>query len=257
MTPVPAPHSRWQQAKLLISVRNAQEATGALAAGCDVLDIKEPERGSLGMAALPVIRQVCKTAAESETQGGAISVSAALGETTDWLNDTPVPSLQARISYCKLGTAGLGHDGDWPKTWHDVRRRFDAEAEAPRNWIAVAYADWQRANAPPPQQVLDAAVATGCRGLLVDTFIKDGRTLLDWLTLPRLSRFLQRVRTAGLLSAVAGGLTRDNIPTLIELQPDVVAVRSAACRNQHRNGPVCPRAIADLRQRLAETFASA
>ena len=35
---------------LLVSVRSASEARVALAAGVDVIDVKEPNRGSLGAA---------------------------------------------------------------------------------------------------------------------------------------------------------------------------------------------------------------
>ena len=34
--------------RLLVSVRSAEEVSAALAGGADIIDAKEPERGSLG-----------------------------------------------------------------------------------------------------------------------------------------------------------------------------------------------------------------
>ena len=41
--------------KLLVSVRDADEARDALSVGVDLLDVKEPDQGSLGRAADDVI----------------------------------------------------------------------------------------------------------------------------------------------------------------------------------------------------------
>src|SRR5947209_20487137 len=44
--------------RLLVSVRNVAEAEAALAGGCDVLDLKEPGRGAMGMADISTIEAV-------------------------------------------------------------------------------------------------------------------------------------------------------------------------------------------------------
>ena len=44
------PHSRFSSPQLLVSVRSAGEAVDALAGGCQILDVKDPSRGSLGRA---------------------------------------------------------------------------------------------------------------------------------------------------------------------------------------------------------------
>src|SRR5260221_3008307 len=50
--------SRLASPRLLVSVRNAVEAEAALAGGCDVLDVKEPGRGAMGMADVSTIAAV-------------------------------------------------------------------------------------------------------------------------------------------------------------------------------------------------------
>ena len=47
--------------KLLVSVRNAVEAEIAVRSGVQIVDVKEPSRGSLGRPDDDVIRSVIKT----------------------------------------------------------------------------------------------------------------------------------------------------------------------------------------------------
>src|SRR4051812_37742249 len=91
---------------LLVSVRNIVEARAALAGGCDVLDVKAPERGSLGMAVAEEIeRIVCETMAVRRQGPDPIPVSAALGEAREWLDlQLPPPALPHGLTYLKLGT---------------------------------------------------------------------------------------------------------------------------------------------------------
>ena len=44
--------------QLLVSVRNAEEAVQAADSGADIIDVKEPEFGSLGFAGGATIREV-------------------------------------------------------------------------------------------------------------------------------------------------------------------------------------------------------
>ena len=66
-------------AQLLVSVRSADEARSALAGGASIIDVKEPDHGSLGPAPWSVWREVY-TAVST-----AAPISVALGELPDWL----------------------------------------------------------------------------------------------------------------------------------------------------------------------------
>ena len=68
--------------------------------------------------------------------------------------------------------------------------------------------------------------------VLIDTFVKDGRTLLDWVGMEDVSRRLlpplpppSGVRVA----LLAGSLRLEQIEGLCRFEPDWLAVRSAAC----------------------------
>ncbi len=117
-------------------------------------------------------------------------------------------------------------------------------------WIAVIYADWQSARAPDPESILEQAVSTDrIVGVLVDTWDKTRPIELDDRWVSRAGR----VRQAGKLVAMAGGLDGQSIATLGRIAPDIVAVRGAACVDGNRRLAIDPGRVADL-SRLVRTF---
>jgi uncharacterized protein (UPF0264 family) len=214
-------------AGLLVSVRSAAEAVAALQGGASVIDVKEPDRGPLGRADPAVVRAVWTVVP------AGVPVSVALGEL---IEPGAPPADGAGIAFCKLGLAGSGPD--WLPRWLAYRR---ATGPGP-GWIAVAYADWETAAAPAPDAVLDAALATGCAGILLDTWSKDRPGPVDgsW------SDWIVRARRGGLLVALAGGLDAAAIRRLALLRPDLFAVRGAACSGGDRRAPIDPDRVAQL-----------
>ena len=247
------------QTRLLVSVRNAVEAQAALQGGCDIVDVKEPSRGSLGMAPLDAIADVIQTVSQTSHE---MPVSAALGETSDWSTSDNIPTLPQPLSYVKLGLANLGTGDGWITQWQAVRRQFDETSDGPLKWIAVVYADWQRAQAPSPDAVIDAAMfATArdeaCAGILFDTFVKDGRGLLDWISRNQLVEFVARIRLHGLMVAFAGGLRASQLELLRAAQPDIIAIRTAGCRNANRSGEIATDAVRTVKNAIDIAFAPA
>jgi uncharacterized protein (UPF0264 family) len=115
----------------------------------------------------------------------------------------------------------------------------------------VAYADWQRAAAPSPQQVCAFACRQRWSVFLIDTWLKDGTTLLDWLPLAELQRLCRSCRQDGVRVALAGSLGLSEVEALRPLQPDWFAVRGAVCRNGRRTESIDPDAV----RRLSECVA--
>jgi uncharacterized protein (UPF0264 family) len=205
---------------LLVSVRSTAEASAALAGGADLIDVKEPSRGSLGRADDQVIAAVVREVA------GRRPVSAAVGDVCDLTG----PYSNAGVSYWKLGLGGCARQPE--RFWKAIVRNGSGSASKTpvfHNMALVAYADWQRADAPPPAMVLALARAQHCGGIVVDTFRKDGSGLLHWLTLPELTRLCDHCRADGMHVALAGSLGAREIAVLAHLRPTWFAVRGAAC----------------------------
>jgi uncharacterized protein (UPF0264 family) len=235
--------------RLLVSVRSPEEARAALQGGCDLLDVKEPDRGSLGAADAEVVEAVCEIAGRTSEPK---PVSVALGELADW-SEGPVPSLDRRVSFAKLGLSGCDQRSDWPLRWRGLRDRFDAAGGGPLDWVAVLYADAE-AQGPGPFALIDLAATTGCRGILVDTFSKGRGRLFDHVSPDQLAKWREGAGAAGLMFAVAGSLRAEDLPRLTAFDPDIVAIRGAACQGGRRTAEVCAVAVQRFRNALEAAF---
>jgi uncharacterized protein (UPF0264 family) len=209
--------------KLLVSVRSAREAEAALAGGAALVDVKEPRHGSLGFAGARTIAAVVRGIA------GRCPVSAALGELTE---SHPLP--HTGLAFAKWGLAGYRN---WPH-WPDELRHAASVLPPGCRPVAVAYADSARADAPTPTEVCEFACAQGWGAFLIDTWRKDGSTLLDWVSVADLHHLRARCRTGGLPIALAGSLGVEQIGSLRALRPDWFAVRGAACRGSRRTAAI-------------------
>ncbi len=209
--------------RLLVSVRDVDEALAALNGGADVIDVKEPARGSLGSAAPGVIAAVVAAVR------GRVPVTAAMGEVIDWTHWT-TEQVEPSVALVKFGLAGCATLVDWRERWQRAlcNVRGDEVIAAPRP-VAVVYADWQAAGAPAPEAVLAAGAELGCPALLVDTWDKTGGDLFCHWEAGALAKYIERVRSCGMTIVLAGSLAEESFAAAVELGPDILAVRSAAC----------------------------
>lgn len=229
--------------RLLISVRDADEAATALAGGVDLLDIKEPDRGALGAASPAAWRSVLSIAE------GRVPTSAALGELLELPQHDD--TLLARFQYAKIGLAGCAAHGDWLQRWRQALQRLP-HTVAP---VAVVYGDWTVCHAPPPQQIVDQSAGLGCRAVLFDTHTKSGGNLFSYLPVNQLKRLVATIRAAGQQVVLGGSLQRQAITIACGLSPDYIAVRGAACRG-NRNGSVDLDRVRSLNELLHSRAAS-
>jgi uncharacterized protein (UPF0264 family) len=237
---------------LLVSVRSAEEAEAALAGGAGLIDVKEPDRGSLGRADVETVAAVLRAVA------GRRPVSVALGELSEKRTQTVSPSgktvrVPFLLAYGKWGLAGCGVGSDWAD---------DLECEAALlpvgcRPVAVAYADWQRAASPPAAHVCAFVCARRWGAFLIDTWGKDGTTLLDWLSLDDIAEMKSRCRAAGVPIALAGSIGIEQLRQLRPLRPDWFAVRGAACRDGRRTQVIDAERVRRLVDLLGEPVTAA
>lgn len=247
---------KWPQ--LLVSVRQACEVEAALAGGAQIIDVKEPLRGALGMAdSQTLLDVVAAVENHGKTSDATINLSVALGELADWKSKVALPDLHKRFGFFKLGLANVGNDQGWLSLWHSVRERWEEQLQRSMCWIAVVYADWQKADSPNPNEIVAAASADPtCVGVLVDTYVKDGSTLLDNLGRDELVKISEVIRGESMLFALAGRVDNTLLGDLVELQPDVIGIRTAACAGGQRSGNVDREAVRSFQLKLQSAFAS-
>jgi hypothetical protein len=231
---------------LLVSVRSVAEAGAALAGGAALIDVKEPSRGSLGRADPATIAAVC------DHVGGRCPVSAALGELVETPTGPDVPGL----AFAKWGLSQCGPRPGWRKELTMIGELLRAGSPGCR-LVAVAYADWRRAQSPPPEEVAAFARESPSRAFLLDTWQKDGSTLLDWITPAEVTHLSRACREAGVPVALAGSLGSQEILVLREAQPTWFAVRGAVCRGGRREAEIDPDAVGGLADLVANFTAVA
>mgnify|MGYP001363878652 CR=1 FL=1 len=227
--------------RLLVSVRNESEALAAIEGGVDILDIKEPARGPLGMADHVTIQAILQTTA------GRVPVSVAMGE----LDQAPSPaSLPDGVSYYKIGLAGQkGH------AWQRRLEHHLSDAANPQSpaIVAVAYWDAFAVDAPSPDAILHWASQQPVAAILIDTADKSRPGLLsDTADAPRLRDFIARAQEARLPVALAGRLQGPTFQAAASLRPAILGVRGAACDDGRREKSVQASHISRLVQLLKQ-----
>ncbi|MHB1556818.1 MAG: (5-formylfuran-3-yl)methyl phosphate synthase [Isosphaeraceae bacterium] len=227
---------------LLVSIRSEEEARAAVAGGASIIDVKEPRRGSLGMAESALWGRIRAAIPES------IPLSVALGELAEWTGNA-IASVSAEhwrgVAFRKVGLAASGPS--WRERWKVLREQIHAahhaEAIATSGWVAVAYLDWEIAQAPDPDSVInEAAGIERCAWVLFDTWDKSRSVEVGEKAL----RWIKRAKAAGRSVALAGSLDEAAIRRLRSSGADMFAVRGAACRGGDRDATIDVERVARL-----------
>jgi uncharacterized protein (UPF0264 family) len=112
--------------------------------------------------------------------------------------------------------------------------------------IVTAYADHPRAGSLDPAALLAVAADEGARGILIDTADKTGPGLIELVSRMTLASWTNAARARGLLVALAGRLSADDLAVTRRAGADVAGVRGAACEGG-RGGQVERRLVERLR----------
>lgn len=237
------PAGTYRPVGLLVSVRSVAEAISVAASPVEVIDLKEPHRGPLG-ACDPELWHRCGS--ECHFDG---AWSAALGEADSALR--LAGRVPGEFAFAKAGSSGLDSAEALVGLWSSVRQRLAPTVAL----VAVAYADFAAARTLPPEQVLAEAIRHRLQTLLVDTFVKDGRTSLDHLGVDRLRLLAAAAARSGCDIVLAGGVTIDTLPTFVATGPRRIGVRGGVCRGNRRS-EIDPTAVAVWTDRLKKLTGS-
>jgi uncharacterized protein (UPF0264 family) len=234
--------------RLLASVRSADEVPAAVSGGADIIDAKEPNRGSLGAVSSEVFAQIqARVPLDLELSAAVGDVTSPLEVRTSIAALGVVPRLTPM--FLKLGFSGVRRP-------REIRALLEIACTAAREMgspsprvIAVAYADSENAGCADPGTIWDAAGRAGVAGVLLDTWSKGRRQLFDWIDPHRVRDLVNQARSAGLLTALAGGLGPQQLPAVCRIDPDIVGFRGAICQGG-RDGKVNGARVRRLRAQL-------
>jgi uncharacterized protein (UPF0264 family) len=216
--------------KLLVSPQNTEEAKEAIAGGADIIDIKNPKEGPLGANFPWVIKEI-----KAFTPRGR-ELSCTLGEAPNLPGSMSLAACGAAslgVDYVKVGLCGVNTLSEAISLLQNVTRAAK-ECNPKIRVVAAGYADHQRANTIDSLLVPEAAFKAKADLAMLDTSVKDGKNLFDFLTTVQLQKFVDLAHGYGLCAALAGSLRKQDLPVLYELGVDVAGLRGAACTNSNR-----------------------
>jgi len=215
---------------LLISPKNVEEALAAVRGGADILDIKNPSEGSLGANFPWVIAEVRRAVPLS------VPISAAIGDFPDLPGSAALAAFGALKAGANIVKIGLKGPKDEKSAIYLVRQvvRAVKGADALAKVAVCAYGDFRRAETIDPRLLPRIASEAGADVAMLDTAIKDGKPLTDFLQAEELGDFIEKVHFRGLSVALAGSLGLRELRMLKKLKPDIVGVRGAACEDGNR-----------------------
>jgi len=233
---------------LLISPINTQEAREAINGGADIIDVKNPKEGSLGANFPWMIRNIREITPEN------MQVSATLGDVPykpGTVSLAAAGAIASGADYIKVGLYGTKNYSEALEVMENVVRTVD-EFNSDAIVVASGYADAHRVGAVDPMEIPRVAADSGSDLAMVDTAVKDGKTLFDFMNEEAISKFTEETHNYGLKSALAGSVTQEQMPLLAELGCDVAGIRGAACIGGDRNsGSIHHEAVARLKQMVA------
>lgn len=223
--------------QILASVRNRDEALGALAAGADFIDLKEPDQGALGAVSVAILRDCVAAIA------GAKPVSATIGD-VPFRAEYVVPRVEewhaAGADYAKIGVFE-----DVGST--ECLRALSGIAGKGARLVAVFLAD-----AMPCKLAVSDFAKAGFAGVMLDTADKAGGRLTGVLPMESLASFVREAHAHKLLCGLAGSLDRTAAIALAPLGPDYLGFRTALCKDGVRGGIFDPGLLSAIRTAIFE-----
>jgi len=223
--------------QVLISPVSYEESASIVDTGVDIIDVKNVNEGSLGAQFPWHTRKVVEL-----TRPVGVKTSATLGDLPFKPGTAALAAYGAAVcgvTYIKAGLHGT-------TTYEQAFEVMDAVRQAVRmvgndiDVVAAGYADYRRFNGLNPSDLVRAARDSCSDLVMVDTAIKDGKTLFDAMSVEEMGEFIADAHRAGLRVALAGSIKAEHIPVLVDLAPDIVGVRGAVCEGIDRKTRISP-----------------
>ncbi|MBY9017421.1 MAG: (5-formylfuran-3-yl)methyl phosphate synthase [Candidatus Lokiarchaeota archaeon] len=236
--------------QLLVSPKNIEEARITVNSGVDYVDCKNPDEGSLGANFPWIINQM----KELIPGGSPQKLSAAIGDFPYLPGSASLAALGAAISGADIIKVGL----KGPKNVEEGVNLMKNVVKAVKNYnkdikiVVAGYADYKRIKTSPDFLSIPLIAAeSGSDIAMLDTFVKDGKGLFDFLSVEQLMDFKKISKQANLDIALAGNLMKESISKIKKISPDIIGVRSIVCDNfDRRKGKIRAHMIEELKNYL-------
>lgn len=219
---------------LLASVTSVDEALLAVEEGADIIDLKDPSRGTLGALRVDIVRHIVRAV------GGRRPISATVGDIVSMnprqLARAVERTAQTGVDYIKVGF--------FPA--RSATSCVDALAASTAGGVrivAVLFGD-----RVPDFSLLPYLAHRGFAGVMLDTASKNGKSLRDSITDTELAAFVRQAKLLQMITGLAGSLRSSDVVPLLRLEPEYLGFRGALCAGSHRTGELDRALFANIRQ---------
>src|SRR3989338_558386 len=221
--------------KLLVGPVSVEEVKILLNTDICILDVKNTKEGSYGAAQPRLISDVKNVLMDTNK-----IVSATLGDLPNKPGTAALAALGAIKSGASILKVGL-HDcssfEDGLAIMNAIEDAIKISGEDVSAFVG-GYADYKKINSISPETLINIALASKSKGVMIDTKFKDGESLFDILGVERVGNFVREAHKNGLEVALAGAINDKHMYIMQDIKPDIVAVRGSVCVNGDRTKKV-------------------
>ena len=229
---------------LMVSVQDVEEALEAERGGADVVDVKNLQEALVGSGHPTTVRQV-RAMIQPENH-----VSVTLGVVPNQAGTVAMAAYAAAVmdaTSVKIGFMVTDYDVA-VEVLRESRRAMEGYNT---KLVGSLFADnLLYEGGLDPHLMVQLAKDGECDGFLIDTLIKDGRNLFDFLTEAELRDIVLEGKKLGLSTALSGHLKMDDLDELARVNPDIVGVRGAVCASGDRGRAVAWESVAEFKRQV-------
>lgn len=221
--------------RVLVSVRDADEAICAARAGADFIDCKDPADGALGALAPDSIARIVSVLRQRHP---GLRISATIGDLQAPQSDELLQRVR-RVVACGVDDVKVG-------VWPGAATVLEVLAACGASIVPVLVAD----AGVDAALVAHALALRAFPAIMLDTAQKGQGSLVQRVPAAGLAAFVTAVRSQGVMAGLAGSLRIADAPLLRVLAPDFAGFRGALTRGD-RAAALDPRKVRALRRGLA------
>ena len=229
---------------LMVSVQDLYEAKQALKGGADIVDVKNLQEALVGSAHPNVVKQI------RDEVPNAHHASVTLGVVPDQIGTVAMAVYAAGTLDATSVKVGF-MVSEYSVALETLLAAKEALVGTQTKLIGSLFADnLLYEGGIDPDLMVKLAKEGQCDGFLIDTLVKDGRNLFDFVPEERLKEMVLEGKELGMSTALSGHLKMSDLDELSRVNPDIVGVRGAVCQKGDRDSRVHWESVADFKKQL-------
>jgi len=193
--------------------------------GANIIDVKNPTEGPLGANFPWIIQDIVKIVPNN------IETSCTIGEMPNCPGSISLAARGAAtigVNYIKVGLSGLRKKQETINFLTNIVKSVK-DYNSKIKVVITGYADAEKIGSINPLMVPKITSKVQADVAMIDTAIKDGSSLFNYLNDHQLSNFINEANKFKLITALAGSLKKEELAKVYSLGTDIAGIRGAAC----------------------------